>query len=336
MGFSSRHARGTRRATRHVWALLFMVMLQGIVCSGLAYFADTALVIAEDGTEAPSRTVEQRFDFEGRSRSYWIHLPPQDQPNHPRPLVLIFHGGGGSAEGAMRMAQMDELADAEGFMVVYPNGTGPFAREALLTWNTWNCCGYALRNQVDDVGFIRTLIERLEATYPIDPKRIYAAGLSNGGMMVYRLACELSDKIAAIAPVAGALNVDHPNPTSPVSVLIVHGTADEHILYEGGPPRRAFDRTPRVDHSVAQAVAFWVAQDHCVPTPQRETHGHVIYERYTGGAGGTEVVLYTILGQGHAWPGGRSGLRFENVDEPTQEISATTLIWDFFAHHPKP
>jgi polyhydroxybutyrate depolymerase len=267
----------------------------------------------------------------GRERTYLLHLPPVYDGKRLLPLVIVLHGGGGNAEGAVRMTGFSGKADKEGFVVVYPNGSGRL-KTRLLTWNSGNCCGYAMDKDVDDVGFIGALIDELVNTRAIDPKRVYVTGMSNGGMMTYRLGCELSDKIAAIAPVAGALNVENCQPSSPVSVIIFHGTADEHVLYNGGEPIRKVDRHYRADKSVAYAVSFWVKHDSCSETPRRTEKGNIRTEIYDGGKDGSEVVLYTVNGGGHAWPGGQAYLL---GTEPTKEISATDLMWDFFVRHPK-
>jgi len=270
---------------------------------------------------------------DGRERTYLLHLPPTYDGKRPLPLVIVLHGGGGNAQNAARMTGFSAKADKEGFVVVYPNGTGRLTNR-LLTWNSGNCCGYALDHEIDDVKFIGALVDRLIRDRHIDPHRVYATGMSNGGMMAYRLGCELSDKIAAIAPVSGALNLENCQSSSPVSVIVFHGTLDEHVLYNGGAPRKGADRHPRVDKSVAYAMSFWAMRDGCTPTPQRVENGDIIRDIYGGGKEGTEVVLYTIKGGGHAWPGGQKG--YALGDEPTQSISATDLMWDFFMRHPKP
>ena len=191
--------------------------------------------------------------------------------------------------------------------MVYPDGTGRL-RDRLLTWNSWNCCGFARSQNIDDVAFFRALLANLWAAYRIDMRRIYATGLSNGGMMTYRLACELSDQIAAIAPVAGALNGSC-SPSSPVSVIIFHGTDDEHVLFAGGKPRKSIDPHPRVDNSVASAVKFWSRRDDCNDTPRLEIRGDSKVSSYSGCRDGTEVELFAVQGQGHAWPGGSRGTR---------------------------
>lgn len=268
---------------------------------------------------------------DGLERTYIVHLPPAYDSSKPYPLVIVLHGGGGNAENVIRMSGMSEKADKENFMVVYPNGTGKF-KDRFLTWNTWICCGYALEQNINDVKFINKLIEKLQNELNIDSKRIFATGISNGGMMAYRLACECSDKIAAIAPVSGALNSENPNPTSPVSVIAFHGTADENLPYNGGMGKKSISKG-RVDKPVSYAINFWVIYDGCNTSPIREEFGNIIKERYAGGKVGTEVVLYTIKGGGHAWPGGTAGRR--SGDQPTQEISATDLMWEFFKAHPK-
>ncbi len=248
------------------------------------------------------------------------------------PVVIVLHGGGGNAEGMAKISGFTAKADEESFIVIYPNRTGRL-RNRLLSWNSGNCCGYAQENNVDDVSFIRSLIGQVQKELTIDSQRIFVTGISNGGMMSYQLACELSDKIAAIAPVAGALNYEKCNPVRPVSLVVFHGTADEHVLYEGGEPRRRVDRNPRVDRSVAEAIRFWVERNQCASSARRERQGSVIIEDYAGCRDGTGVRLYTLEGQGHAWPGGETWARW--ADKPITAVKATDAMWEFFSSHPK-
>lgn len=272
------------------------------------------------------------LSFGGGERRYLVHIPPSYDGRSPVPLVMVLHGGGGNAESAVRMTGFSDKADREGFIAVYPNGTGRL-RDRVLTWNSGNCCGYALDQRVDDVGFVRALIREVEETYRIDERRIFATGISNGGMMSYRLACELADLIAAIGPVAGALNVESCAPSVPVGVVAFHGTADMHVLYEGGEPRKKIDPHSRTDGSVAYAMDFWVRRNGCSAS-QRQTTGSVTVETYADCRAGTGVTLYTVKGGGHAWPGGQRGSAAG--DPPTRELSATDAMWGFFARHPKP
>ncbi len=275
---------------------------------------------------------EESMTFENRKRTYLLHFPPNDNDAAAAlPLVIVLHGGGGNARGAAEMTGFNAEADTVGFIVVYPAGTGALG-DRILTWNSGNCCGYAMDNNVNDVGFIDALIGELERNFKIDSNRIFVTGISNGGMMTYRLACELSNRIAGIAPVAGALNVDC-NPSQPISVIAFHGTADQHVLYNGGVPVSKFDPHPRVDRSVAYAISFWVNKNSCSAIPSRTSKGNVTVNVYSGCSNGTAVVLYTIVGGLHAWPGGQRGSAIG--DEPTNEISATQIMWEFFEQHPK-
>ncbi len=270
----------------------------------------------------------------GLTRTYVVHFPAGRPAGRALPLVVVFHGGGGNAKLAARMSGMSERADREGFIVAYPNGTGPF-QSGRLTWNTWVCCGTAYQMRVDDVAFVRAMVQAVAGEYPVDRKRIYATGMSNGGMMAYRVGCEAADLFAAIAPVAGALDTEACNPSGPVSVVAFHGTADQHIRYEGGPPTAALDRSPRVDRPVAYAMRFWAWRNDCAPAPARERKGNILHETYACKAPGAGLELYAIEGQGHAWPGGQKGVA-ASADAPSTEISATDVMWEFFARHPKP
>lgn len=281
------------------------------------------------------RVEEKILTVDGEERTYLIHLPEGSEEKGPLPLVFVLHGATANGYNAIRMSRMNTKADREKFIVVYPNGSGA-VKGHLLTWNSGNCCSYARNNDIDDVAFFRKLIERLEMEYDIDPKRVYVTGFSNGGMMAYRLACELSDKIAAIAPVAAAIGTDDCRPTQPVSVIIFHGTKDKYVPYDGGAPLKLVNPDDkRTDKSVSDAVSMWTEYDGCKPLPVKKKYGNIEEEHYTECRNRTAVSVYTIKGQGHAWPGGRRGLANGNPDPPTQEISATDLIWEFFKKHPK-
>ncbi len=257
------------------------------------------------------------FEFDGRTRTYMIHVPLSYDGSNPTPLVISLHGYTGNARSSEQVTGFTEKSDKEGFIVVYPEGIGQ-------SWNGPYCCGEAYSSNVDDVGFIRELINRLEQEYNVDPDRIYVAGFSNGAIMAYRLAAELSDKIAAIAPVAGSIggkfNANAPlqriaEPLNPVSIITFHGINDTSILYYGGLSSNGL-----FSLSVAESVSFWVSCDGCSVFPQTETSsdGNTVVDIYAGGRNGTEVVLYTLVGFGHNWP-----------------ETATDIIWDFFVSHPK-
>jgi len=267
----------------------------------------------------------------GRERTWLVHLPEAVRSGKPLALVVALHGGLGRGEGLESMSGLTAVAEREGFIVVYPNGTGRFFSGHLLTWNAGDCCGYARSAGVDDVGFIGAMLDRLEGTWPVDPDRIYVTGMSNGGMLAHLLGSTLAGRVAAIAPVAGALPPHLPQPVRPVSVLIVHGTADQHVPYQGGMGARALDRgAPRA--SVADAVHYWIEADGCSATPLTSTEGSIRTDLWGGGREGSDVVLMTVNGGGHAWPGGSRG-GWVGGDEPTTAITASDIMWRFFKRH---
>ena len=268
----------------------------------------------------------------GLERSYILYVPASITRSRPAALVFVFHGGAGNAESAIRMSGFNEVADQNGFIVVYPNGTSLLSEDILLTWNGGTCCGYAQEKNIDDVGFVRAIVPDLQSLVNIDAKRIYATGMSNGGILSHRLACEAADLFAAIAPVSGTLNFPPCNPSHPVSVIEFHGTADQHIPYDGGFGHQSLVNVNFA--SVQDSVGFWVSFDACDFQPQANSFEDIRHEVWTGCRGSTSVELYTIIGGGHSWPGGQGG--GADSDQPTTTISASQLIWKFFAGYPKP
>lgn len=276
---------------------------------------------------------KQWISYDGRIRNYIIHIPSNYDAEEPIPLVLALHGGGGNSENMQDKTGFNQLANEEGFIVVYPDGTGRF-RNRLLTWNSGHCCGFAFKNDIDDVGFIRTLIEQIQQEFLIDPNKIFITGHSNGGMMAYRLGSELSDIVAAIAPVAGSIGGKAtedsevwtiPEPSFPISVLAIHGLLDENVAYDGGQGNKTSGT--RSDISVNDSIDFWVEYNNCNPISEIEESGNIIIETYKEGDMGTEVVLCTLINGEHWWPGSEK--------DPYKEISASELIWEFFKTHPK-
>lgn len=279
----------------------------------------------------PTTDTTRTINFGGMERTYILHVPPS-YDGKPVPLVMVFHGGGGNAENAVKMTNFNAFSDNKGFIVAYPSGTGRL-EDKILTWNSGTCCGFAQANNVDDVGFVRTMIADIQTIAAIDSKRIYATGMSNGGIISYRLACEASDLIAAIGSVSGTQNITPCNPQSPISVIDFHGTADQHLPYNGGIGDKSLAGTDFV--SVQDSIQFWVKEDQCSSTPATQKYADIQQDTYSNCANGTTVELYTIINGLHAWPGS-DGPGWIGGDLPTQSISATQLIWDFFASHPKP
>ena len=300
-----------------------------------AIFAAPGATALEPGTHDLELTVG------GRDRTYYLHVPPGDERG-PRPLVLAFHGGGGRASGYAEYAGLDAVADREGFVVAYPDGTGRLGRR-LLTWNAGGCCGPALRDDVDDVAFVRALVEDVATRVPIDRRRVYATGHSNGGMMSYRIAAEAPDLVAAIAPVAGAMLLDSFDSKSPVPVLHVHSVDDPRALYAGGlgPPFPLTNH--RVNHhAVETELARWIALNGCSAEPvtleerrEEATGFTATHLRWAPCESGAEVELWRLTGAGHGWPGADVGRRERLVGPGTKVVIAAEEVWRFVSRFRK-
>jgi polyhydroxybutyrate depolymerase len=213
---------------------------------------------------------------------------------------------------------MGEKSDAAGFIAVHPLGTG-----SSKSWNGGACCGEAASKPVDDVQFVRDLLDEVATRICVDDKRVFATGMSNGGFLSHRLACELSDRIAAIAPVAGVLGVKTCSPKRAVPVMHFHGTADSLVPYAGNADFP----------SVEEMMAAWAARDGCASTPATSFEkGDTKCRTWSGCATGSLVTLCTVDGGGHTWPGGLP----IPTGKTTTAISATDAMWTFFVDHPMP
>lgn len=272
------------------------------------------------------------ISHDGRDRSYVLRLPADARASGDRvPLVLVLHGGGGNAASAENMTGFTELARAEGFVVAYPEGSA--RRGRLLTWNAGHCCGYAMQQNVDDIGFLGALIDHLIRQYPVDPARIYVTGMSNGAMMAHRTGLELGGKVAGIAPVVGAVFGDESAVGQPVSALVINGMLDQSVPYGGGSPGGLFSSAwDGVDARPApEQAALWARRNGCT-SPSTTDHPAYIHIKYACSAD-LGVEFYGVKDNGHAWPGGKRGSRLG--DPPSQSLQATRVIWQFFSDHPK-
>jgi polyhydroxybutyrate depolymerase len=265
----------------------------------------------------------------GVKRLYRVHVPASYSPSQPMPLVLALHGGGGNMDIQAEDKFYGQIAMAEqaGYIVVFPNGASRFPRGRLATWNAGGCCSYARDSNSDDVGFLRALVAHLRTQLAIDPKRVFANGMSNGGMMAYRLACEAPDVFRAVAAVAGTDNTRSCTPASPVSVLHIHARDDDHVMFGGGPGPKAREAVPYV--SVNDTVAKWVRLNGCSPAPRRVLDAQgAMCEAYTACRGDTQVQLCVTETGGHSWPG---GVKPRSEVAGSTAISAAQTIWDFFS-----
>jgi polyhydroxybutyrate depolymerase len=275
------------------------------------------------------------IEVDGITRSYHLHVPSAVGPT-PAPLVLVFHGGGGTGPGTERLTRFTALADREGFLVAFPEGVEK-------NWNDGRefTSSRAHRDHVDDVAFVTALIDAIGRAHAVDPRRVYATGISNGGIFSHYLAAHLSARIAAIAPVVGGI-ADPPEawlrPEQPVSVLMLQGTRDPLVPYHGGAV--AFGRGKIID--TEEAARRWAALNggrepvrEPLPADGKDRCGG-LRTIYPGGRDGSEVTLVRLDGGGHTWPGGAQYLPELLIGRVCRDFDATVLIWDFFKAHPKP
>ncbi len=276
--------------------------------------------IGKEALQGP-RDLDWTLKAGGVDRTVHVHLPKGYDATKASPVVLSFHGYTSNGAEQNALAHMNDKADAVTFIAVHPEGTG-----TTPSWNAGACCGDAAANATDDVGFVGKIIDELESKLCVDAHRVFATGMSNGGFLSHRLACELSTRIAAVAPVAGLLAIPTCNPTRPMSVFQFHGTLDPLVPYDGSPTM-GFP-------SVPQTMSGWATRTGCSVTP-RETSkkGDVTCTTYDGCKGGAEIALCTVTGGGHTWPG---GLPVPSLGYTTTNIVATDAMWDFFVKHPLP
>jgi len=282
-----------------IWILLFVSLI--ITCYGQA-----------------QTTKEGSFMHNGLLRTYRLYIPAKYNPAVKVPLIINLHGHGSNNIEQEAYGDFRPIADTAGFIIVHPNGTLDFINK--MSWNTF---GFST---VDDVGFISALIDTISAKYTIDKKKVYGTGMSNGGFMSYKLACQLSSRIAAVASVTGSMTIDNLLNCAairPVPVMEIHGTADETVPFIGNG---FFSDIPTI-------VDYWVKNNHCASVPVltqvpdvNKTDGCTA-ERYVykNGDLGSTVELYKIMGGGHTWPGALYTIGVTNMD-----FSASTEIWRFF------
>jgi polyhydroxybutyrate depolymerase len=260
----------------------------------------------------------------GDRRAYLLYVPESYDPSTPAPLVISIHGFVQWPAHQMRISHWNDLADEYGFIVVYPSGT-----RFPLRWRTRGEPGCDL-DPMRDVTFISDLIDKMEADYNIDPSRIYANGLSNGGGMTFLLSCKLSERIAAIGTVAGAFPIpwEECHPSRPVPAIVFHGTADPIVPFTGGPYRNDEIALP----SIAEWVDTMAERNGCRGTPlEIPAAGEVSGIQFTDCT--ADMVFYTITGGGHSWPGGEP-IPAWIAGHTTGDIDATRTMWDFFQSHP--
>ena len=306
--------------------------------SVLSPFIVCALLVVAMAAGQPSHgTAVRQIEVAGITRTYRLHLPRDLSSTSAVPLVLVFHGGGSTAAAMERLTRFSELADRERLAVAYPQGLS----------NHWNDgrdpAVMGARGDVDDVPFVAALIDELVREGRVDRQRVYATGLSNGAIFSHYLGARLSDRIAAIAPVAGGI-ADRFRPTfhpgAPVSVLMLQGTADPFVPIAGGEVRGTRGRLIATE----QAIELWVKANSCrgpaisrdLPDVDPADGCRVTSHTWSGGRDGTEVIYDELKGGGHTWPGGPQYLPQLLVGRVCRDLDASAIIWEFFARHRKP
>ncbi|MCX6302823.1 MAG: alpha/beta hydrolase-fold protein [Bacteroidia bacterium] len=277
-------------------------------------------------------------------RTFHIYIPSSYNESVQLPLVIALHGRGGNGESMILVTRkgFNRLAEKDEFIVVYPDGIE-------LNWNDGRmdeeANDRAHRENIDDVGFLSALIDSMIKDYNIDPKRVYVTGISNGAIMSYRLACEISNKIAAIAPVDGNIPVMLSREcyaARPVSVLAINNVNDPLVPYEGG---NIYSSIRKLNLgkvlSVDESIGFWVSRNQCSPLPvvteepdtDPKDGTRVTRKEYINNSDGTEVILYSVDGGGHTWPGGVQYMPAWIVGKTSRDIDANEVIWSFFKKH---
>jgi len=307
---------------------VILIVILGVAALGMAAIPGRLLRLHASLRHAAAADEKHAINVDGLARNYLLHVPGDLPSGKPAPLVLVFHGGGGHDWNMPGFTHFDDLADQEGFLVAYPDAVD-------RNWNDSRGVATA-----DDVGFTRAVIADVSRAQPIDAHRIYATGISNGGFFSNRLACDLSDRIAAIASVAATMPkplVAECRPSRPISVLYIQGTEDPLVPINGGTIGFVRGRSRGENISLADSAKFWRDNDRISSAPEVKTlpdrfddGTHVRREIWTGGKDDTEVDVYTIEGGGHTWPGGPQYLPKVIVGKASQNLNATRTIWEFF------
>ncbi len=307
----------------------------------LLLFSSLTLLGLNFNACSPSRGIStnditQEMEFDGRERNYIVHLPPKEKMNTPVPLLFHLHGGGGTAKGTagLTFGRFNALADQEGFIVVYPNAINK-------NWNDGRKLEgeLAWKEDIDDVGFITAIVNEIKQKYNIDESRIFTTGMSNGGFMSSRLLCDRANIFRGGAILTASLSKDYMpkcNPEKPVAVMVMNGTDDPLVPYNGGQVK-VFRKTRGEIVSTDEIMDFWKAENGCevkqdkVELPDSVDDGTTVsVTKYTNCKEEGTLVLYTINGGGHTWPGGKQYLGKALIGKTNRDIVACDVIWDFF------
>ena len=285
---------------------------------------------------ANAGSVERRVDVHGQVRTYALYVPAGANARTPAPLVIALHGGLGQGRSMAMLSGFSPLADREGFLVAYPDGLRRHWRDGRAMPRG------LIADEADDIAFMAALIDDAAKLHPVDPKRVFATGISNGAIFSHYLALKLSERIAAIAPVAGGIATEVAadfHPASPVSVLVINGRDDPLVPFDGG----AVGGSHGSIVSTERALQLWLGVDalHGEPNTRSVAAKNSAdcseqWRSWSGGSNDTAVTVIALAGGGHTWPGGAQYLPKAIVGAVCPELDGTRTIWDFFKRHPKP
>jgi polyhydroxybutyrate depolymerase len=285
-----------------------------------------------------------KMDFGNIERKYLVYIPQGYAGGNALPVVVMIHGAGGTSEWTMHETGWDDKADKEGFLVVFPDGVpvNPSKPPKFMTnpqlWNDGSLRSASFGRDIDDMGFLVAMLDDLEKRFTIDRKRIYFTGFSNGASMTFRAGAELSQRVAAIAPVAGHCWLKDPKPDRPIPTVFMVGDQDPLVPFEGGDFRSPWLRRIERQPPVLTTIDKWAAAIGCAGDfhPMEHDTKFRIKRRYGPTPSGGELQVYVIRFLGHHWPGGKAGLSERIGGKPSNAINATDVIWEFFAQHPLP
>ena len=284
--------------------------------------------------------------FQDRKRFYELHVPPDYKPGKPLPVVIVLHGGGGNPANVRWQSGMSDVADRGNFIAIYPAGTSPSYEEKFLYWNSGPKAKSEKQRTVNDVAFIAAVLDDAAKFFTIDPKRVYATGISNGAQMSFRLGCDLYNRIAAIAPVEGHRYPGEffAGPPGPLPFIMFHSKVDPYIPYTGGqsPDTSAFE--PFEYKPIPEIIARWVKHNGCDPTnPKISKIPNADCKIYTGQSPAGEIQLWSLDDGGHTWTGGHASeaeitgkllfIKTKPTGPVSQALSASAFAWEFFKHH---
>jgi polyhydroxybutyrate depolymerase len=273
----------------------------------------------------------REIESDGRTRKYTLTVPTSYNPSSPTPLVMVYHGGGGTMNYSQKEYGWDQMAEEKGIIVASMNGTSALPGDVLSTWNAGSCCGYARDKNIDDVAYIRVALKDIQANFNVEDGAVFATGFSNGGMLSHRLACEASDVIDAVAALAGTVGVTTCAPAREIPVMHIHAIDDTHVLFNGGAGKDSFNDLSQVTEfvSVPDTAQFWIDTYGLDATPERIYDNKGAYcDRYTGSTQGGSFTLCVTPDGGHSWPGADSPSHGGAI--PSETLDGNEVIWEFF------